>query len=220
MPPGLQRHAETAAMPFSLRGCRTRLSHHRRARRRLDVRPRNLEKFQWLGTFERTAAGCVTARAPSVPSRSSVTGALWIRRGSNPPIFRSDPLRPDSRISDSIEARQTRIPRSERATSLSSDTGPPSTAKSSPRAARWRWRGERSSHVIELHDRLRNTPSMANHIVAMLSKILSLAELIPTMTASSSEPSGRAAASDAIPNSFPRRAPRVRPVTVFEFNYR
>ena len=140
MPPGLQRHAETAAMPFSLRGCRTRLSHHRRARRRLDVRPRNLEKFQWLGTFERTAAGCVTARAPSVPSRSSVTGALWIRRGSNPPIFRSDPLRPDSRISDSIEARQTRIPRSERATSLSSDTGPPSTAKSSPRAARWRWR--------------------------------------------------------------------------------
>ena len=40
----------------------------------------------------------------------------------------------------------------------------------------------RSSHVIELHDRLRDTPSMANHVVAMLSKMFSLAqtwELVP-----------------------------------------
>ena len=34
----------------------------------------------------------------------------------------------------------------------------------------------RSSHVIELHDRLRDTPSMANHVVAMLSNMYSLAE--------------------------------------------
>ena len=34
-----------------------------------------------------------------------------------------------------------------------------------------------SKHVIELHDRLRDTPSMANHIVAMLSKLTSLAEI-------------------------------------------
>ena len=34
----------------------------------------------------------------------------------------------------------------------------------------------RSSHVIEFHDRLRDTPSMANHVVAMLSKMFSLAE--------------------------------------------
>ncbi len=34
----------------------------------------------------------------------------------------------------------------------------------------------RSSHVIELHDRLPDTPSMANHIVAMLSKMFSLAQ--------------------------------------------
>ena len=40
----------------------------------------------------------------------------------------------------------------------------------------------RSSHVIELHDRLRDTPAMANHVVAMLSKMFSLAqtwELVP-----------------------------------------
>ena len=40
----------------------------------------------------------------------------------------------------------------------------------------------RSSHVIELHDRLRHTPSMANHVAAMLSKMFSLAqtwELVP-----------------------------------------
>ena len=40
----------------------------------------------------------------------------------------------------------------------------------------------RSKHVIELHQRLRDTPSMANHIVAMLSKMFSLAqtwELVP-----------------------------------------
>ena len=40
----------------------------------------------------------------------------------------------------------------------------------------------RSSHVIELHDRLRDTPSMANHVVSMLSKMFSLAqtwELVP-----------------------------------------
>jgi integrase len=40
----------------------------------------------------------------------------------------------------------------------------------------------RSSDVIELHDRLRDTPSMANHVVAMLSKMFSLAqtwELVP-----------------------------------------
>ena len=40
----------------------------------------------------------------------------------------------------------------------------------------------RPSHVIELHDRLRDTPSMANHVVAMLSKMFSLAqawELVP-----------------------------------------
>ena len=34
----------------------------------------------------------------------------------------------------------------------------------------------RSSHVIELHDRMRDTPSMANHVVSMLSKMFSLAE--------------------------------------------
>ena len=34
----------------------------------------------------------------------------------------------------------------------------------------------RSSHVIELHDRMRDTPSMANHVVAMLSKMFSLAQ--------------------------------------------
>ena len=34
----------------------------------------------------------------------------------------------------------------------------------------------RSKDVIALHDRLRNTPSMANHVVAMLSKMFSLAE--------------------------------------------
>ena len=34
----------------------------------------------------------------------------------------------------------------------------------------------RSSHVIELHDRMRGTPSMANHVVSMLSKMFSLAE--------------------------------------------
>ena len=34
----------------------------------------------------------------------------------------------------------------------------------------------RSKHVIELHQRLRDTPSMANHVVAMLSKMFSLAE--------------------------------------------
>ncbi|MDD9979898.1 MAG: hypothetical protein OXU81_00800 [Gammaproteobacteria bacterium] len=34
----------------------------------------------------------------------------------------------------------------------------------------------RSKHVIEFHDRLRDTPSMANHIVAMLSTMTSLAE--------------------------------------------
>ena len=33
-----------------------------------------------------------------------------------------------------------------------------------------------SKDVIALHDRLRNTPSMANHVVAMLSKMFSLAE--------------------------------------------
>ena len=40
----------------------------------------------------------------------------------------------------------------------------------------------RSKHVIELHQRLRDTPSMANHVVAMLSKMFSLAqtwELVP-----------------------------------------
>ena len=40
----------------------------------------------------------------------------------------------------------------------------------------------RSSHVIELHDRMRDTPAMANHVVAMLSKMFSLAqtwELVP-----------------------------------------
>ena len=40
----------------------------------------------------------------------------------------------------------------------------------------------RSSHVIELHDRMRDTPSMANHVVSMLSKMYSLAatwELVP-----------------------------------------
>ena len=40
----------------------------------------------------------------------------------------------------------------------------------------------RSSHVIELHDRLRDTPAMANHVVSMLSKMYSLAatwELVP-----------------------------------------
>ena len=34
----------------------------------------------------------------------------------------------------------------------------------------------RLKDVIALHDRLRNTPSMANHVVAMLSKMFSLAE--------------------------------------------
>ena len=34
----------------------------------------------------------------------------------------------------------------------------------------------RSKDVIALHDRLRNTPSMANHVVAMLSKMFKLAE--------------------------------------------
>ena len=34
----------------------------------------------------------------------------------------------------------------------------------------------RSSHVIDLHDRMRDTPSMANHVVSMLSKMFSLAE--------------------------------------------
>ena len=34
----------------------------------------------------------------------------------------------------------------------------------------------RSKHVIDLHQRLRDTPSMANHVVAMLSKMFSLAE--------------------------------------------
>ena len=34
----------------------------------------------------------------------------------------------------------------------------------------------RSSHVIELHDRMRATPAMANHVVAMLSKMFSLAQ--------------------------------------------
>ena len=34
----------------------------------------------------------------------------------------------------------------------------------------------RSSHVIELDDRLRDTPSMANHVVAMLSKMFSLVQ--------------------------------------------
>ena len=34
----------------------------------------------------------------------------------------------------------------------------------------------RSSHVIELHDSMRDTPSMANHVVSMLSKMFSLAE--------------------------------------------
>ena len=34
----------------------------------------------------------------------------------------------------------------------------------------------RSKHVIELHDGLRDTPSMANHVVRMLSKMFSLAE--------------------------------------------
>ena len=34
----------------------------------------------------------------------------------------------------------------------------------------------RSSHVIELHDSMRGTPSMANHVVSMLSKMFSLAE--------------------------------------------
>ena len=33
-----------------------------------------------------------------------------------------------------------------------------------------------SKDVIALHDRLRNTPSMANHVVAMLSKMFKLAE--------------------------------------------
>ena len=33
-----------------------------------------------------------------------------------------------------------------------------------------------SKDVIALHDRLRNTPSMANHVVAMLSKMFSLAD--------------------------------------------
>ena len=40
----------------------------------------------------------------------------------------------------------------------------------------------RSSHVIELHDRMRDTSAMANHVVAMLSKMFSLAqtwELVP-----------------------------------------
>ena len=40
----------------------------------------------------------------------------------------------------------------------------------------------RSKHVIELHCRLRDTPSMANHVVAMLSKMFSLAatwDLVP-----------------------------------------
>ena len=40
----------------------------------------------------------------------------------------------------------------------------------------------RAKHVIELHQRLRDTPSMANHVVAMLSKMFSLAqtwELVP-----------------------------------------
>ena len=40
----------------------------------------------------------------------------------------------------------------------------------------------RPKHVIELHDRLRDTPSMANHVVAMLSKMFSLAatwDLVP-----------------------------------------
>jgi len=34
----------------------------------------------------------------------------------------------------------------------------------------------RSSHVIELHDRMRATPAMANHVVSMLSKMYSLAQ--------------------------------------------
>ena len=34
----------------------------------------------------------------------------------------------------------------------------------------------RSSHVIELHSRLHDTPSMANHVVAMLSKMFALTE--------------------------------------------
>ena len=40
----------------------------------------------------------------------------------------------------------------------------------------------RSKHVIELHCHLRDTPSMANHVVAMLSKMFSLAatwDLVP-----------------------------------------
>ena len=40
----------------------------------------------------------------------------------------------------------------------------------------------RSKHVIELHDRMRATPSMANHVVRMLSKMFSLAaawDLVP-----------------------------------------
>ena len=40
----------------------------------------------------------------------------------------------------------------------------------------------RSKHVIELHDRMRDTPSMANHVVGMLSKMFSLAatwDLVP-----------------------------------------
>ena len=34
----------------------------------------------------------------------------------------------------------------------------------------------RSKHVIELHDRLRDTPTMANHVVRRLSKMFSLAD--------------------------------------------
>ena len=34
----------------------------------------------------------------------------------------------------------------------------------------------RSSHVIEFHDRLRDTPSMANHVIRMLSKMFTLAQ--------------------------------------------
>ena len=157
------------------------------------------------------------ARAP-VPLRSSVTGAFWIRRGSNPPISRSDPLRPDSRISYSIEARRNTIPAmgahhialTGYRTAINRHIVPPRGTIAV--------KGVRSSHFFELHDRRRNTPSMANHVLAMLSKIVLLAELIPTMTASLSEPSGRATAYDAVPNSFPRRAPRVRPVPAFELN--
>ena len=34
----------------------------------------------------------------------------------------------------------------------------------------------RSRHIIELHDRLRDTPTMANHVVRRLSKMFALAD--------------------------------------------